>query len=61
MSPSQNEELREGVPRYVAQAIPQFDAETVEKAHLWMETGYLRLLGKYKWRKDAGVPMITRH
>jgi len=29
-----------GVPRYVAQATPQFDAEIVEKGHLWMETSY---------------------
>jgi hypothetical protein len=30
--------LRGGVPRYVAQAIPQIDAEIAEKGHLWMET-----------------------
>jgi oxygen-independent coproporphyrinogen-3 oxidase len=38
MPPSQNEELRRGLPGYVAQATPQFDAEIVEKSHLWMET-----------------------
>ena len=30
--------LRGGVPRYVAQAIPQIAAEIAEKGHLWMET-----------------------
>jgi hypothetical protein len=30
--------LRGGVPGYVAQAIPQIDAEIAEKGHLWMET-----------------------
>ena len=30
--------LRGGVPRYVAQAIPQIDAQIAEKGHLWMET-----------------------
>jgi hypothetical protein len=35
---SQHAELRRGVPRYVAQATPQFDAEIAEKGHLWMET-----------------------
>jgi len=34
----ENEEWRGGVPRYVAQATPEFDAEIVEKGHLWMET-----------------------
>ena len=38
--PSQNEELRGGVPRYVAQVPPVagFDAEIAEKGHFWMET-----------------------
>jgi hypothetical protein len=31
---------RGGVPRYVAQASSQFDAEIAEKGHLWMETNY---------------------
>jgi len=30
----ENEELRGDVPRYVAQATPQFDAEIAEKGHL---------------------------
>jgi len=30
-------ELRGGVTRYVAQAIPQIDAEIAENRHLWME------------------------
>ena len=34
----ENQGLRGGVPRYVAQATPQFDAEIAEKGHLWMET-----------------------
>ncbi len=29
--------MRGGVPRYVAQATPQFDTEIAEKGHLWME------------------------
>jgi hypothetical protein len=37
-APSQIKGLRGGVPRYVAQAIPQIDAEIAEKGHLWMET-----------------------
>jgi hypothetical protein len=37
-APSQNKRLRGGVPRYVAQASSQFDAEIAEKGHLWMET-----------------------
>jgi hypothetical protein len=40
-APSQNEELRGGVPRYAAQATPEFDAEIAEKGHLWMETTYV--------------------
>jgi len=35
--------LRGGVPRYVAQAIPQIDAEIAEKGHLWMETSWARI------------------
>jgi hypothetical protein len=35
----EDEELRGGVPGYAAQAIPQSDAEILEKGHLWMETG----------------------
>jgi hypothetical protein len=31
-------ELRGGVLLYVAQAIPQIDAEIGQKGHLWMET-----------------------
>ncbi len=31
-------ELRGDVPWYVAQATVPFDAEIVEKGHLWMET-----------------------
>jgi hypothetical protein len=38
-APSQIKGLRGGVPGYVAQAIPQIDAEIAEKGHLWMETG----------------------
>ena len=34
----ENKGLRGGVPRYVAQANPQFDTEIAEKGHLWMET-----------------------
>ena len=37
-APSQSKELRGGVLGYVAQAIPQIDAEIAEKGHLWMET-----------------------
>jgi len=33
-----NKGLCGGVPRYAAQATPPFDAEIVEKGHLWMET-----------------------
>jgi len=37
-APSQFKGLRGGVHRYVAQAIPQIDAEIAEKGHFWMET-----------------------
>ena len=30
--------MRGGIPRYVAQEAPQFDAEIAVKGHLWMET-----------------------
>jgi hypothetical protein len=43
-APSQFKGLRGAVPRYVAQAIPQIDAEIAEKCHLWMETSYLPFL-----------------
>ncbi len=39
--------MRGGVPRCVAQATPQFDAEIAEKGHLWMETN-LQLLVWFK-------------
>ncbi|NVM22719.1 MAG: hypothetical protein HWN68_13180 [Desulfobacterales bacterium] len=39
-APSQIKGLRGDVRRYVAQAIPQIDAEIAEKGHLWMETNY---------------------
>jgi hypothetical protein len=32
--------LRGGVHWYVAQAIPQIDAEIAQKDHFWMETSY---------------------
>ena len=31
-------ELRGGVLKYAAQAIPRIDAEIVKKGHFWMET-----------------------
>ncbi|NVM24015.1 MAG: hypothetical protein HWN68_19830 [Desulfobacterales bacterium] len=39
-APSQIKGLRGGVHWYVAQAIPQIDAEIAEKGHLWMDTSY---------------------
>jgi len=33
----ENKGLRGDVLKYVAQGTPQFDAETAEKGHLWME------------------------
>ncbi len=35
--------MRGGVPRYVAQGTPQFDAEIAQKGHLWMETNWVNL------------------
>jgi hypothetical protein len=45
--------LRGGVPWYVAQASPQFDAEIAEKGHLWMETSYK--LGHKKSNQFKGL------
>jgi hypothetical protein len=39
--------LREGILLYAAQAIPQIDAEIVEKDHLWMETSELSVQNQY--------------
>jgi len=51
-APSQNEGLRGDVPRYVAQATPQFDAKIAEKGHLWMETNYVTT---YRNRKESNM------
>ncbi len=40
--------MRGGVPRYVAQATSQFDAEIAEKGHLWMETSLFLPLNTIK-------------
>ena len=40
--------LRGGVLQYVAQVIPQIDAEIAEKGHFWMETSY-SIFKKEQW------------
>jgi hypothetical protein len=48
-----------GVPRYVAQAIPQIDAEIAEKGHLWMETSLDNHMAKAcPWFGSPRVPPL---
>jgi hypothetical protein len=48
--------LRGGVPRYAAQATPEFDAEIAEKGHLWMETNCINRSPSFGHRDLTGSP-----
>ena len=43
-----NQGITRGVHGYVAQVIPQIDAEIAEKGHFWMETAMKRALVNQK-------------